>query len=108
MKNIFKLFVVVCALNAFLSGCTQWPTEKQSIKDIRPSVSFKAQNDDLLNGRVLLDNLDMGIARDYQEGTAILRILPGPHLLIISLNGQKIFEEKIYANEGVHQTFLIH
>ena len=53
MKNILKLFVLVCALIAFLSGCTQWPTEKQSIVDIRPSVSFKAQNDDLLNGRVL-------------------------------------------------------
>jgi hypothetical protein len=38
----------------------------------------------------------------------MLRILPGPHLLVISLNGRKIFEEKIYASDGVNQTFLIH
>ena len=95
-------------INACVSGCTQWPTEKQSILDMRPGISFKAQNPELLNGKVILDNLDMGMARDYQEGSAMLRILPGPHLLVISLNGQKIFEEKIFASDGVYQTFLIH
>ena len=108
MKNIFKLIFISFLINTFVSGCTQWPTDKQSIVDMRPGISFKAQNLELLNGRVILDNLDMGMASDYQEGSAMMRILPGPHLLVISLNGQKIFEEKIFASDGVNQTFLIH
>jgi hypothetical protein len=108
MKNIFKLILISFMINVCINGCTQWPTEKQSISDMRPGISFKAQSTELLEGRVILDSLDMGSARNYQEGSAMLRILPGPHLLVISLNGRKIFEEKIYASDGVNQTFLIH
>ncbi len=108
MRNIYKLIFIALLVNAGMTACTQWPTEKQSIVDMRPGISFKAQYGELLDGRVILDNLDMGSARDYQEGSAMLRILPGPHLLVISLNGRKIFEEKIYASDGVNQTFLIH
>jgi hypothetical protein len=108
MKSIYKLIFIALLVNVGISSCTQWPTEKQSISDLRPGISFKAQYAELLDGRVILDNLDMGSARDYQEGYAMMRILPGPHLLVISLNGQKIFEEKIYASDGVNQTFLIH
>ena len=108
MKNTFKLIFITFIIHVFVTGCTQWPTEKQTISDMRPGISFKAQSSELLEGRVILDNLDMGQARDYQEGAAMMRILPGPHLLVISLNGQKIFEEKIYASDGVNQTFLLH
>jgi hypothetical protein len=108
MKTIIKLIFIVLLVNTGMTACTQWPTDKQGIVDMRPGISFKAQNPDLLNGRIILDNLDMGIARDYQEGSAMLRILPGAHLLVISLNGQKIFEEKIFASDGVNQTILIH
>lgn len=108
MKNIFKLIFIFFIINACVSGCTQLPTEKQSISDMRPGLSFKSQNIEFLEGRVMLDNLDMGQAREYQEGYAMMRILPGPHLLAIYLNGQKIYEEKIYASDGVNQTILIH
>jgi hypothetical protein len=108
MKRIIKAVFIALALNLVVTGCTQWPTEKQSISDLRPGISFKAQNTNLLDGRVLLDGLDMGQARDYQEGVAMMRVLPGPHLLVVALNGQKVFEEKIYTSDGVNQTFLIH
>ncbi len=108
MKNILKLFFIAFIINVYVSGCTQLPTEKQSISDMRPGVSFKAQNSNLLEGRVMLDNLDMGQAREYQEGYAMMRILPGPHVLAIYLNGLKIYEEKIFASDGVNQTILIH
>ena len=108
MKSVFKLIFLTVFSTVTLVGCTQWPTEKQSISDLRPGISFKAQNSNLLDGRVVLDGLDMGQASEYQEGVAMMRVLPGPHLLIVSLNGQKIFEQKIYTSDGVNQTFLIH
>lgn len=107
MKSTLKYIAGVLLAISFISGCTQWPTEKQSISDLRPGISFKAQNTTLLDGRVLLDGLDMGQARDYQEGVAMMRVLPGPHMLNVTFNGQKVLDEKIFTSDGVNQTFLL-
>ena len=107
MKFILKHIVGLFLVFVFISGCTQWPTEKQSISDLRPGISFKAQNTALLDGRVMLDGLDMGQARDYQEGVAMMRVLPGPHMLNVIFNGQKLVDEKIFTSDGVNQTFLL-
>ena len=105
--RLLKYLAGLLLIAFFISGCTQWPTEKQSISDMRPGISFKAQNTALLDSRVLLDGLDMGQAREYQEGIAMMRILPGPHLLNVTYNGQKILDEKIFTSDGVNQTFLL-
>jgi hypothetical protein len=107
MKPILKYLTGLVLALTFLAGCTQWPTEKQSTSDLRPGISFKAQNTALLDGRVVLDGLDMGQAKDYQEGVAMMRVLPGPHILNVSFNGQKLLDEKIYTSDGVNQTFLL-
>ena len=105
--RLFKYLAGLLLAVSFMSGCTQWPTEKQSISDLRPGISFKAQNTALLDSRVLLDGLDMGQAREYQEGVAMMRVLPGPHLLNVTYNGQKLLDEKIFTSDGVNQTFLL-
>ena len=107
MKPILKYLTGFVLALTFLAGCTQWPTEKQSISDLRPGISFKAQNTALLDGRVVLDGLDMGQAKDYLEGIAMMRVLPGPHLLNVTFNGQKLLDEKIFTSDGVNQTFLL-
>ncbi len=107
MKKIFRYLTGFFISAIFLTGCVQWPTEKQSISDLRPGISFKAQNTDLLDGRVILDGLDMGQAKDYQEGVAMMRILPGPHRLNVTLNGKIILDERIFTSDGVNQTFLL-
>ena len=107
MKTTLKYIAGILLVLTFLIGCTQWPTEKQSISDLRPGISFKAQNISLLDGRVLLDGLDMGQAKDYQEGVAMMRVLPGPHMLNVTINGQKLLDEKIFTSDGVNQTFLL-
>jgi hypothetical protein len=107
MKKILRYLVVSFISVTLFTGCVQWPTEKQSISDLRPGISFKAQNTDLLDGRVVLDGLDMGQARDYQEGIAMMRILPGPHRLNVTLNGKTLLDEKIFTSDGVNQTFLL-
>jgi hypothetical protein len=107
MIKIFKYVFCFFISSAFITGCVQWPTEKQSISDLRPGISFKAQNSDLLDGKVTLDGLDMGQAKDYQEGVAMMRILPGPHRLNVTLNGKTILDEKIFTSDGVNQTFLL-
>ena len=90
-----------------LSACTQMPTEKQSISDLRPQISFKAADEQARSARVVLDGLDMGAVGSYLEGAASLRILSGTHLLSIASGNKVIFQEKFYAGDGVNRTFIV-
>lgn len=90
-----------------LSACTQMPTEKQSISDMRPQISFKVSDEQARSARVILDGLDMGAVGSYLEGAASLRILSGTHLLSIASGNQVIFQEKFYAGDGVNRTFIV-
>ena len=89
-----------------LGACTQMPTEKQSISDIRPQISFKVPDERVRNARVIVDGLDLGPVGNYVEGTSALRVLSGTHVLIVSLAGQVLLEEKFYVGDGVSRTFV--
>lgn len=108
-----KKFVTILSMAAALTGaltlgaCTQMPTEKQSISDMRPQISFKAADERAQSARIILDGLDMGLVASYLEGAASLRILSGTHLLSIALGNQVIFQEKFYAGDGVNRTFTV-
>lgn len=108
-----KKMVTILSMAAGLAGaltlgaCTQMPTEKQSISDMRPQISFKAADERAQSARIILDGLDMGLVASYLEGAASLRILSGTHLLSIALGNQLIFQEKFYAGDGVNRTFTV-
>jgi hypothetical protein len=89
-----------------LAGCTQMPTEKQGISDLRPQISFQAPDERVRNARVTIDGLDMGVVGSYVEGTAALRILPGTHLITVDIGGQVILHEKFYVGDGVSRSFV--
>ncbi len=105
MKKIStNLFLIVFLV---ITGCTQMPTEKQSVSDLRPQISFKADNSDIYNARVILDGLDVGSIGQYIDGKASLRILSGTHLIQVSIKDKIIFEEKFYSGDGVNRTFIV-
>ncbi|MDW5441126.1 hypothetical protein [Polaromonas sp. SM01] len=108
MKNVLTSLLIgaTIASTLLLGACTQMPTEKQGISDMRPQISFKPADDNVRNARVILDGLDMGSVGNYVEGTAALRILPGTHVLTLALGGQLILEEKFYVGDGVSRTFV--
>ncbi|MBS1190406.1 MAG: hypothetical protein H6R10_2198 [Rhodocyclaceae bacterium] len=109
MKKTMTAFALTGCLVGLLAtgGCTQMPTEKQSISDMRPQIAFKVGDDQSLNGRVLLDSLDVGTVGDYLEGSAALRILSGNHVLRVLLGNQTVLEEKFYVGEGANRTFIV-
>ena len=88
-------------------GCTQMPTEKQGVADIRPQISFKATDTQQHAARVIVDGLDMGSLGSYLDGLAALRIISGTHQLRVVLGSQILLDEKFYAGDGVNRTFLI-
>lgn len=109
MKKTATVLLLAASLAGALTlgACTQMPTEKQGISDLRPQISFKASNDRVHSARVILDNLDMGPAGNYLDGVASLRILPGTHVLSLVSGNQIIFQEKFYAGDGVNRTFIV-
>lgn len=109
MKKTFTtlMFVASIAGALALGACTQMPTEKQSISDMRPQISFKAPDERVRSARVFIDGLDMGSVGNYVEGSSALRVLPGTHVLMVSLEGQVLLEEKFYVGDGVSRTFVV-
>ncbi|WP_372824537.1 hypothetical protein [Polaromonas sp.] len=106
-RTIMALIASLCVAGFLgLAGCTQMPTEKQGISDMRPQISFQAPDERVRNARVTIDGLDMGVVGNYIEGTSALRILPGTHLITVDLGGQVILHEKFYVGDGVSRSFV--
>ncbi len=89
------------------TGCVQVPTEKQSISDLRPQISFKVLDDRLLAARVQLDGLDVGQVSDYVDGVAGMRIRAGTHIIRVNFGSEILLEEKFYLADGVNRSFVV-
>lgn len=95
-------------LGSLLSeGCTQMPTEKQSISDMRPQISFKAEGGRAQSARVLVDGLDMGMVSDFIEGQAAVRVQTGTHIVSVTSGGNVLLEERVYLGDGVSRSFIV-
>lgn len=105
-----KLALSVALLcTALTCGCVQYPTEKQSVVDLRPQLSFKVDANDwgLAQARVVIDGLDAGKVGDFVSGKATLRVLSGSHVVQVIRDGTMVLDEKVYLGEGVSRDFLL-
>lgn len=57
--------------------------------------------------QVFVDGLLMGNAQDFKEGVALLRILPGSHVVRVESAGQVILEEKLYVAAGANKVLVV-
>lgn len=90
-----------------LGGCVQLPTEKQSVVDQRPQISFRYEDSSVRNARVLVDELDVGRVADYQDGRATLRVLPGTHVIKVQRGDESLLNERAYLADGAVRPFTI-
>ena len=89
-----------------VAGCVQMPTEGQAVSDLRPQISFVAE-DPHKDARVFIDKVEVGRVGDFLDGEAALRVLPGSHLVtVVSANGV-VFEERFYVADGVSRSFVL-
>lgn len=108
LKGVTIFVAAVSLIGSFLSGgCTQMPTEKQNISDMRPQISFKAEGERTQGSRVLVDGLDMGMVSDFIDGKAAVRVLPGMHIVSVTSGGSVLLEEKVYLGDGVSRSFIV-
>jgi hypothetical protein len=92
---------------ALMAGCTQMPTEKQGVADMRPQIAFKLDRSELAEARVSIDGLNMGTAGAYLDGAAALRLLPGSHHLQVVWEGRVLLDQRFYVADGVNKTFVL-
>lgn len=109
MYKVVTILVAAAVIigSLFSVGCTQMPTEKQNISDMRPQISFKAEGERSYGSRVLVDGLDMGMVSDFIDGKAAVRVLPGTHIVSVISGGSVLLEEKIYLGDGVSRSFIV-
>ncbi|MBP6008883.1 MAG: hypothetical protein KA740_14430 [Rhodoferax sp.] len=90
-------------------GCVQYPTERQSVVDLRPQMSFQfdSANVQLNDARVLVDGLDAGRMGDFVDGKGSLRVLPGTHTVQVVSGTSVLFSERAYLGDGVARPFIV-
>lgn len=107
LKN--KASVMTAVLLSALSGCVQMPTEKQSVVDQRPQITFQVSGDAqrVAGAQVFVDELEMGKVQDFLDGQASLRVLPGTHVIKVQSGDTVLLMERAYLGDGVVRPFNI-
>ena len=109
MTHLLFKSLAMAVVTIGLAACVQMPTERQSVADLRPQISFKLSETNSLvrTGRVILDGQDVGTAQDYADGVNSLKVLPGTHLLQVVNGSSILLEERFYLADGVNKTFAV-
>lgn len=105
MKKVL-LLAALGLLFQSLAGCVQMPTEKAGVSDLRPQISFVA-DERHRDARVYVDNAEMGRVGDFLDGAAALRIVPGTHVVRVQGGSGVLLEERFYIGDGVSRSFVI-
>lgn len=107
-KNFIAANLIACTLTA-LVGCVQYPTERQSVVDLRPQISFRCDPSDprMVEAHVLVDGLDAGRMGDFLEGVGSLRVLSGTHAISVVSGATVLLDERAYLGDGVARPFIV-
>lgn len=94
---------------AGLVGCVQFPTETQSVVDLRPQISFRFDPTDarMDEARVLVNGLDSGRLGDFMDGKGALRVLSGTHAVRVISGSEVLLDERAYLGDGVARPFNV-
>lgn len=100
---------LLCGVFVGLVGCVQYPTERQSVVDLRPQISFRFDPTDarMAQARVLVNGLDSGRMADFLDGTGSLRVLSGTHTVQVINGSEVLLNERAYIGDGVARPFIV-
>jgi hypothetical protein len=107
--NVAAAAAVLALALAGLSGCVQYPTERQGVSDMRPQMSFRFNPADprMNDARVIVNGLDTGRMADYADGKGALRVLPGTHTVRVVSGNDVLLDERAYLGDGVARPFIV-
>jgi hypothetical protein len=105
ISHVFS--VVAAATIGLLSACTQMPTEKRGVADIRPQISFQLEKAELAQAQIRINGLAMGQAGDFRDGQSSLRLISGTHHLQVLWGSQIVLDQRFYVADGVNKSFIL-
>jgi len=105
IRNITGLVTTTALLT--LIGCTQMPTERQGVIDLRSQISFRLDGLGLEDARVKVDEVEAGLVGDYVDGKSSLKVMPGTHNVKVVSGSKTILDEKFYIGDGVSRSFTL-
>ena len=107
-KKMVAGSLLAMALTALI-GCVQYPTERQSIVDLRPQISFRFDPADtrMAQARVLVNGLDSGRMLDFFDGAGSLRVSSGTHIVQVINGSEVLLNERAYVGDGVARPFTV-
>lgn len=111
MRNRYPMsWTSLALIAALLLGCVQYPTERQSVVDQRPQISFRFDQADaarLGEARVFVDGIDAGRISDFVDGRGSLGVLPGSHTIRVVSGTVVLLDERVYLGDGVARPFSV-
>ena len=109
VKRTFITGYLLSCIFAALSGCVQYPMERQSVVDQRPQISFRFDPADarMNEARVLVNGLDSGRLGDFLDGKGSLRVLSGTHGVKVISGSDVLLDERVYLGDGVARPFIV-
>lgn len=100
-----RVFFLILA-TVWLTAC-QLPSERVVVGDNSAGLSFRVLNESDAVYEVYVDGLLMGNARDFAEGVAILKVLPGSHVVRVLSKGKVVSEEQFYVASGANKVLTV-
>ena len=104
---IYTAIAGVMISGALLSGCTQMPTEKQGVADLRPQIAFRYERPEMAQAQISINGINMGLAAAYRDSVSSLKLVPGTHHLQVTLGATLVLDERFYVADGVSKTFVL-
>lgn len=107
-KKMISAMLLASSLAA-LTGCVQYPTDRQSVVDLRPQISFRFDPADarMNEARVTVDGLDAGRMGDFVDGRGSLRVIAGSHVVRVTRGAEVLLDERVYVGDGVARPFTV-
>ena len=108
VKHFVAVALLACSM-PILTACVQYPTERQSVVDMRPKLTFRFDPTDarMNEARVYVDALDAGRMGDFLDGRGSLRVLPGSHIVRVVSGTVVLLEERVYVGDGVVRPLVV-
>lgn len=104
--NNLKILAILTMTILTVAGCVQMPTERQAVVDMRPQISFIAEPQ-VGEALIYIDNVPVGKVREFLDGRAALRVVPGSHDIRVVHGSQTLLQERFYIGDGVSKSFVV-
>jgi hypothetical protein len=96
---LLAMVLVGCAVNG--------PINSSSVIDDSPLLTFVVHDFDPSKYELFVDGLEYGTLDKYLNNTAAVKLIPGQHTVVVTKNGNVVYEKSEYFGEGTTKVVTV-